>query len=170
MKKTLLFILFSLLTISKMVGQNITREYDEFTGETFFKTNMESSLNFKKVIAENGDWFMVLSWVNINSFSTVPFNGNSVLTFLFDDNTRMAINIYLVYTYEKDYTELAQLFGLTSELAYRINGEAILNASQIAMLKEKRVKKYRMGDSGNGSEIKDPELFKNSFLSLLNAK
>ena len=153
-----------------MVGQNITREYDEFTGETFFKTNMESSLNFKKVVAENGDWLMVLSWVDVNSFSTIPSNGDSVLTLLFDDNTRMTINIYLVYTYDKDITEFAQLFGLTSELAYRINGEAILNASQIAMLKEKRVKKYRIGDTGNGSEIEDPELFKNSFLSLLYAK
>ena len=153
-----------------MVGQNITREYDEFTGETFFKTNMKSSLNFKKVVAENGDWLMVLSWVDVNSFSTIPSNGDSVLTLLFDDNTRMTINIYLVYTYDKDITEFAQLFGLTSELAYRINGEAILNASQIAMLKEKRVKKYRIGDTGNGSEIKDPELFKNSFLSLLYAK
>lgn len=170
MKKALLFILFSILTISQMVGQNITREYDEFTGETFFKTNMESSLNFKKVVAENGDWLMVLSWVDVNSFSTIPSNGDSVLTLLFDDNTRMTINIYLVYTYDKDITEFAQLFGLTSELAYRINGEAILNASQIAMLKEKRVKKYRIGDTGNGSEIKDPELFKNSFLSLLYAK
>ena len=170
MKKALLFILFSILTISQMVGQNITREYDEFTGETFFKTNMKSSLNFKKVVAENGDWLMVLSWVDVNSFSTIPSNGDSVLTLLFDDNTRMTINIYLVYTYDKDITEFAQLFGLTSELAYRINGEAILNASQIAMLKEKRVKKYRIGDTGNGSEIKDPELFKNSFLSLLYAK
>ena len=54
-------------------------------------------------------------------------------------------------------------------VTYAVKGEFILNASQIAKLKEKRVKKYRMGDSGKGIDVDDPEQFRNSFLALLQA-
>lgn len=165
--RTLFFILISILTFSSVAGQNITREYDEFTGETCFRTNMNGSVNFKKVIAENGDGLIVLSWVGLDFVSSLPTNGNSILTLLFEDNTRLTVNIYLVYDYNEDWSGFVR--GLVEKWAYNVNGEVILNASQIAKLKEKRVKKYRMGNSGEGKQVDDPEQFRNSFLALLQA-
>ena len=173
--KTLFFILISMLTFSSVAGQNITREYDEFTGELCFKTELNASLDAKKLITENGDKLIILVWHRKEITTSRPDGGNSILTFLFSDNTRMTVDFRLVVEYDEFMSNVTLNAWASSNITsspvvtYAVKGEVILNASQIAKLKEKRVKKYRMGDSGKGIDVDDPEQFRNSFLALLQA-
>lgn len=156
-------------------GQNITREYDEFTGELCFKTELNASLDAKKLITENGDKLIILVWHRKEITTGRPDGGNSVLTFLFSDNTRMTVDFRLVVEYDEFMSNVTLNAWASSNITsspvvtYAVKGEVILNASQIAKLKEKRVKKYRMSDSGKGIDVDDPEQFRNSFLALLQA-
>lgn len=127
--------------------RDIKRTYDEFTGETQITADLSDPLGFAKTISESGETFILLKWDD--SSGNIPDNENLRLIILFDDQSRLSIELPIVCKYDEFTTSLylktaIETSTIIDPTCYSIRSEVILNASQIALLKSKSIKKYRL--------------------------
>lgn len=153
--------------------ESIQREYDEFTGEALIVANIRGPLSFAKTISESGKIFVLLKW---NSSSRKkPDSKNLRLIILFDDNSRLSVNLPIVYEYNEFLSSFTLKVAIETETVmdptfYSLRSEVILNASQIAALKSKSIKKYRL-EGYSADEIYEEDVdSKIIFNELLNIK
>lgn len=141
-------------------SQNIKRSYDEFTGETMIKADIYGPLMFAKTISESGETFVILKW---NSSSRKwPDSKNIRLIILFDDKSRISIDLPIVCEYDEFTSNLYLKVAIESGTIidptnYVLRSEVILNTSQIAALKSKTIRKYRL-DGYREWEISDEQI------------
>ncbi len=145
-KRVFLFCVLCLF-LHNVKGQNVKRTYDEFTGETQITANISGPLDFAKTISESGETFVLLKWNS--SSGERPTNDNLRLIILFDDKSRLSVNLPIVCKYNEFMTNIYLKAAIESETiidptCYSLESEVILNASQIAILKNKSIKKYRL--------------------------
>lgn len=159
--------------IERVLKENIEREYDEFTGETMITARISGPIDFVKTISETGDTFILLKW---SSYSNErPGSGKLKLTILFDDNSRLSINLPIVSKYNEFWTSVNLKAAIESETImdptmYSLRSEVILASSQIAMLRNKAIKKYRL-EGYSAHEIYEEDVnSKIIFNELLNVK
>lgn len=128
-------------------AQSVKRSYDEFTGETQISADISGPLGFAKTISESGETFILLKWDG--SSGNIPDSKNLRLIILFDDKSRLSIELPIVCKYDEFTTSLylntaIETSTIINPTCYSIRSEVILNASQIALLKSKSIKKYRL--------------------------
>lgn len=159
--------------VERALKENIQREYDEFTGEALIVANIRGPLSFAKTISESGKTFVLLKW---NSSSRKkPDSKNLRLIILFDDNSRLSVNLPIVYEYNEFLSSFTLKVAIETETVmdptfYSLRSEVILNASQIAALKSKSIKKYRL-EGYSADEIYEEDVeSKIIFNELLNIK
>ncbi|MCS2893075.1 hypothetical protein NXY11_08860 [Parabacteroides faecis] len=147
----------------------LQRSYDEFTGETLIIGKINGPISFVKTILETGEIFIILKWESYSD--TKPESEQLKLIILFDDNTRLSINLPIVCKYDEFWSTLNMKAAIESETImdptmYSLNSEVILNSSQIAILKDKIIKKYRLGRSSTWetSEWENSKLIFNNLL------
>lgn len=151
----------------------IQRSYDEFTGETLITAEINGPISFVKTISETGKDFAILKW---ESFSrNEPDKKHLELIILFDDNTRLSMNLPIVSKYNEFWTSINLKVAIETETVmdptmYSLRSEVILTPSQIAMLRSKTIKKYRL-EGYSAHEIYDRDAdSKIIFNKLLNTK
>lgn len=159
--------------IERALKENIEREHDEFTGEALITANIRGPLSFAKTISESGQTFILLKW---NSSSQIKTDSKNLrLIILFDDNSRLSVNLPIVYEYNEFLSSFTLKVAIETETImdptfYNLRSEVILNASQIAALKSKSIKKYRL-EGYSADEIYEEDVdSKIIFNELLNIK
>lgn len=131
----------------------IERSHDEFTGETLITAEISGPISFVKTITETGKDFIILKWKSYSDKK--PDKRQLELILLFDDNSRMSINLPIVCKYDEFWTSFNLSVAMKTETVmdptmYSLRSEVILTSSQISILKNKNIKKYRLeGYSAN---------------------
>lgn len=147
MKRVCMIIWALCFIFSTINSQNVKRTYDEFTGDTQIAIDIGGPLEFVKSISESGEIYVLLKW---NSSSRgKPENDELRLIILFDDQSRLSINLPIVCKYDEFMTNLYLKTAIETSTVidptwYSLQSEFILNASQIATFKSKSIKKYRL--------------------------
>lgn len=141
------YVIVLCFVFSMLKAQSAKRSYDEFTGETQITAGIGGPLEFIKSISESGEIYILLKW---NSSSRgKPENDKLRLIILFDDQSRLSVNLPIVCKYDEFMTNLYLKTAVETSTVidptwYSLQSEFILNASQIATLKSKSIKKYRL--------------------------
>lgn len=125
----------------------IERSRDEFTGETLITAEISGPISFVKTITETGKDFIILKWESYSDKK--PDKRQLELILLFDDNSRMSINLPIVCKYDEFWTSFNLSVAMKTEtvmdpIMYSLRSEVILTSSQISILKNKNIKKYRL--------------------------
>lgn len=151
----------------------IKRSYDEFTGETLITARINGPLDFAKTISEAEETFILLRWSS--SSDKRPESEKLKLIILFDDNSRLSISLPIVSKYDELWTSISLKAAIESETImdptmYSLESEVILTSSQIAILRNKTIKKYRL-EGYSAHEIYEEDVdSKIIFNELLNIK
>lgn len=136
---------------------DIDRSYDEFTGETLITAEVADHIEFTKVISESGETSVSLKWHS--SSPEKPSSNNLRLIILFTDNSRLSINLPIKCSVDEFWSSVMfntalETNTLVDPTVYQLESEVNLNASQIEILKNKSIKKYRLDGYGE-NEIGD---------------